>query len=266
MLSFLNGETRLHVIVGDPVGQTKSPAGLTAEFAARKVDAVCVPIHVTADDFDAFMAAAKRVINLDGIVVTMPHKFSALRHCDELSDRASFLGAANLLHRLAGDRWRGDMTDGVAMVAALRKAGCEPAGKRALLVGAGGAGSAVALALIEAGVAELAVAEVDAERRDGLIARLAALKPGAVTTGSADPAGFDLVVNATPIGMAAGDPLPVQAERLEATATVADLITRPAVTPLLEIARRHGCRIASGADMFAVQAGYMADILLGIAK
>ena len=263
MLSFLNGETRLHVIVGDPVGQTKSPAGLTAEFAAREVDAVCVPIHVTADDFDAFMVAAKRVINLDGIVVTMPHKFSALRHCDEMSDRARFLGAANLLHRLAGGRWRGDMTDGVAMVAALRKAGCEPAGKRALLVGAGGAGSAVALALIEAGVAELAVAEVDAERRDRLIARLAARRPGAVTAGSADPAGFDLVVNATPIGMAPGDPLPVQAERLEAGATVADLITRPAMTPLLEIARRHGCRIASGADMFAVQAGYMADILLG---
>jgi shikimate dehydrogenase len=112
----------------------------------------------------------------------------------------------------------------------------------------------------------LAVAEVDAERRDRLIARLAARMPGVVTTGSADPTGFDLVVNATPIGMAADDPLPVQAERLEATATVADLITRPAMTPLLEIARRHGCRIASGADMFAVQAGYMADILLGVTR
>ena len=123
MLSFLNGETRLHIIVGDPVGQTKSPAGLTAEFAARKVDAVCVPIHVTADDFDAFMAAAKRVRNLDGIIVTIPHKFSALRHCDEVSDRARFLGTVNLIHRIAGGRWRGDMTDGFAMVAALCKAG-----------------------------------------------------------------------------------------------------------------------------------------------
>ena len=79
MLSFLDGETRIHVIVGDPVGQTKSPAGLTAEFAARKVNAVCVPIHVTAGDFDAFVAAAKRVKNLDGIVITIPHKFAALR-------------------------------------------------------------------------------------------------------------------------------------------------------------------------------------------
>jgi shikimate dehydrogenase len=266
MLSSLNGETRLHIIVGDPVGQTKSPAGLTAEFAARKVDAVCVPIHVTAEHFDAFMAAAKRVLNLDGIVVTIPHKFAALRHCDEVSDRARFLGSANVLHRIEGGRWRGDMTDGVAMVAALREAGCKIEGKRALLVGAGGAGSAVALALIEAGVAALEIADFDAARRQSLIARLSARMPGAVTAGSADPAGFDLVVNATPIGMAPDDPLPVEAQRLEATATVADLITRPAVTPLLEIARRQGCRIVSGTDMFAVQAGYMADILLGIAK
>jgi shikimate dehydrogenase len=265
MLSFLNGETRLHVIVGDPVGQTKSPAGLTAEFAARRVNAVCVPIHVTSPDFDAFMAAAKRVLNLDGIVITIPHKFAALRHCDEMSDRARFLGAANVLHRIAGARWRGDMTDGVAMVAALRKAGCELDGRRALVVGAGGAGSAVALALIEAGVAVLAIAEVDAGRRNRLIARLEEQKPGVVTAGSADPTGFDLVVNATPIGMAPNDPMPVEAQRLEAAATVADLITRPAETPLLEFARLRGCRTVSGADMFAVQAGYMADILLGVA-
>jgi shikimate dehydrogenase len=266
MLSFLNGETRLHVIVGDPVGQTKSPAGLTAEFATREVDAVCVPIHVTAEDFDAFMAAAKRVLNLDGIVVTIPHKFAALRHCDEVSDRARFLGTANVLHRIKGGRWRGDMTDGVAMVAALHKAGCRIKGRRALLVGAGGAGSAVALALIEAGIAALAIAEVDAERRQSLIERLSARKPGAVTAGSADPTGFSLIVNATPIGMAPDDPLPVEAHRLEATATVADLITRPAETPLLEIARLQGCRTVSGTDMFAVQAGYMADILLRIAR
>jgi shikimate dehydrogenase len=157
------------------------------------------------------------------------------------------------------------MTDGVATVAALRKAGCEPDGRRALLVGAGGAGSAVALALLEAGVAVLAVAEVDAERRDRLIARLAARRPGAATAGSADPTGFDLIVNATPIGMAPNDPLPVAAERLDAAATVTDLITQPAMTPLLEVARRRGCNTVSGADMFAVQAGYMADILLGTA-
>src|SRR5215470_10713905 len=201
MLPSLNGETRLHLILGDPVGQTKSPSGLTGEFMARGANAICIPVHVAPADFDAFVAAAKRGQNIDGIVVTIPHKFAALRHCDEATDRARFLGAANVLHRIAADRWRGDMTDGAAMVAALRRAGCEPGGRRALVIGAGGAGSAVALALIEAGVATLAVADVDTKRCHSLVKRLAAKAPAVAKAGTADPAEFDLVVNATPAGM-----------------------------------------------------------------
>lgn len=262
MLPSLNGETRLHLIVGDPVGQTRSPSGLTDEFAARGANAICIPVHVTAADFDAFMAAAKRGRNIDGIVITIPHKFAALRHCDEASDCARFLGAANVLRRVAPDRWRGDMTDGTAMVAALRRAGCEPGGRHALVVGAGGAGSAVALALIEAGVATLAVADVDAKRRQSLLKRLAAKAPAVARAGTIDPAGFGLVVNATPAGMGPADPLSVDATRLEPSAFVADLITNPAMTPLLEAARRRGCTVVTGEDMFDAQAGDMADILL----
>jgi shikimate dehydrogenase len=228
MLPSLNGETRLHLIIGDPVAQTKSPSGLTAEFAARGVNAVCIPVHVTAADFDAFMAAAKRVQNIDGMVITVPHKFAALRHCDETSERSQLLGAVNVMHRIAPGRWRGDMTDGTAMVAALRLAGCEPGGQRALVVGAGGAGSAVALALIEAGVSTLVVADTDAQRRDGLVKRLAAKAPAVVRAGTADGAGFGLIINATPAGMQASDPLPVDAARLEPSTWVADLITKPA--------------------------------------
>jgi len=262
MLPCLNGETRLHLIVGDPVGQTKSPSGLTGEFVARGANAICIPVHVAAADFDVFMAAAKRGQNIDGIVITIPHKFAALRHCDEVSDRARFLGAANVLRRVAQDRWHGDMTDGAAMVAALRRAGCEPSGRGALVIGAGGAGSAVALALIEAKVATLAVADVDVKRCQSLVKRLAAKSPAVVQVGTTDPAGFGLVVNATPAGMRPSDPLPVDAGRIEPSAYVADLITRPAITPLLEAARDRGCKIVTGEDMFAVQAGDMADILL----
>jgi shikimate dehydrogenase len=262
MLPSLNGETRLHLIVGDPVGQTKSPSGLTCEFVARGANAICVPVQVAAADFDTFMKAAKRGQNIDGIVITIPHKFAAMRHCDEASDRAHFLGAANVLRRIAPDRWHGDMTDGTAMVAALRRAGCEPGGRHALVIGAGGAGSAVALALIEAGVATLAVADVDAKRCQSLVKRLAARAPAVAQAGTADPAGFGLVVNATPAGMRPADPRPVDAARLEPDAYVADLITKPAITPLLEAARCRGCKIVTGEDMFAAQAGDMADILL----
>ena len=257
MLPNLSGATRIHLIVGDPVVQTKSPAGLTAEFAARGVDAVCIPMQVAAADIDAFFAVAKRVQNVDGIVVTVPHKLAATRHCDVLSQRSRALAAVNAMRRGPDGRWSGDMTDGVALVAALRAAGCEPKGRRALVVGAGGAGSAVVLALAEAG-ARAAVHDIDTARRDDLIRRLAAWKVAA----SADPAGCDLVVNATPLGMAAGDPLPVDVTRLAPGAVAADLVTMPAVTPFLAAAREREAQIVTGADMFAPQAGILADFLL----
>jgi shikimate dehydrogenase len=258
MLSGLSGETRIHLIVGDPIGQTKSPGGLTRVFAERAIDAVCIPMQVPAADLDAFMTTIKRVPNIDGIVVTVPHKLAASRHCDGLSERARVLGAVNAMRREADGRWSGDMTDGVALLAALRAAGCEPKGLRALVVGAGGAGSAVALALAETG-ARVAVHDIDRARRDDLRGRLAAWD---VAAGSADPETFDLVVNATPLGMAPGDPLPVVADKLQSGAMVADLVTRPVVTPLLAAATERGARIVTGDDMFAPQAGILADFLL----
>ena len=258
MLPRLSGETRIHLIVGDPIGQTKSPAGLTHEFAARGIDAVCIPMQVAIADLDGFMAAAKRVRNIDGIVVTVPHKLAATRHCDVLSERSRALAAVNAMRREPDGRWSGDMTDGIALVAALRAAGREPKGRTALVVGTGGAGSAVVLALAEAG-ARVAVHDIDAARRDDLVRRLAAWT---IAVGSADPAGHDLVVNATPLGMAPGDPLPVDPARIAPGAVVADLVTKPAVTPLLAAARERGAQIVTGEDMFAPQAGILADFLL----
>jgi shikimate dehydrogenase len=258
MLPGLTGETRIHLIVGDPVAQTKSPAGLTRVFAERGVDAVCVAMQVPAADLDAFMAAAKCVRNVDGIVITVPHKFAALRHCERPSARARSLAAVNVMRRERDGAWAGDMTDGIALVAALRAGGFAPQGRRALVVGAGGAGSAVVLALADAG-AHVAVHDTDAARREDLRARL---RPREIAAGSADPAGFDLVVNATPLGMAAGDPLPVAPERLAPGAYAADLVTRPVVTPFLGAARRRGSPIVTGEDMFAPQAGILADFLL----
>jgi shikimate dehydrogenase len=249
MLPDLSGATRIHLIVGDPVVQTKSPAGLTAEFAARGVDAVCVPMQVAVADIDAFFAVAKRVQNIDGIVVTVPHKLAATRHCDVLSERSRALGAVNALRRGADGRWSGDMTDGVALVGARGAAGGPPSGRRA---------RAVVLALAEAG-ARAAVHDIDAVRRDDLVRRLAAWK---VAAASADPAGCDLVVNATPLGMALGDDLPVDVTRLGPGVVAADLVTRPAVTPFLTAARERGAQIVTGADMFAPQAGILVDFLL----
>ena len=201
-------------------------------------------------------------VGLDGIVATVPHKLAAARHCEVLTERSRMLGAVNAMRRERDGRWSGDMTDGDALVAAVRAAGFAPGGKRALVVGAGGAGSAVVLGLAQAGML-VAVHDTNVARRDSL---RTALGPYDLAVGSADPAGFALVVNATPLGMAAGDPLPVAVEWLDAGACAADLVTKPAVTPFLAQARGRGAAIVTGADMFGAQAGILVDFLLAIAR
>ena len=261
MLETLSGATRLHVILGDPIAQVKSPAGLTRSFAARGHDAVVVPLHVGSAEIDAVVAGLSSVRNLDGIIATVPHKFALYAHCATASPRAHLLRSVNILRRAGAGGWHGDMLDGLGFVAAQRAAGCDPAGRRALLVGAGGAGSAIGLALLEAGVAELAIHDADPVRRDALRARLAG--SGLVTIGSDDPAGFDLVANATPSGMRPGDPPPIRLDRLAPGMCVGDVVTMPEITPLLAAAHAIGCRAATGLDMFDASLAPMTDFLLG---
>ncbi len=259
----LSGSTRVHVIIGDPIAQVKAPTGLTAALQSRGHDAIIVPIHVSPDHVDAFIDAMGPIRNLDGIIATVPHKFAAGRHCATLTDRARFLGAVNLMRRNPDGSWHGDMLDGVSFLAAMRLAGREPAGQRALHVGAGGAGRAIALALAEAGVRDLAIHDQDTARRDDLVAQLHQAGWPAARAGSADPSEADIVVNATPAGMGDDDPLPVDVRRLSPTMHVGDVITAPETTPLLAHARSAGCTTQSGIDMFNAQLDLMVDFLRG---
>jgi shikimate dehydrogenase len=250
MLDSYSGATRVIYIVGDPIAQVKSPHGVTEAMRARGADVIVVPAHVKPADLDAFFALAQRMPNVDGIIVTVPHKFDAARLCAHVTARARSIGAVNVVRRARDDLWEGDMCDGEGYVAGLRKAGCEPRGKRALLVGAGGAGSAIAHALVDAGVAALALHDADAARRDALAAKLRAYGPVVPAVGSTDPNGFDLAINATPSGMKEGDPLPLQVDRLAATTFVGDVVTMPPVPPLVVAARARGCGTMTGAGMF----------------
>jgi shikimate dehydrogenase len=258
----LNGETRVFCIVGDPIAQVKSPASVTRAMIALGHNCVLVPMHVTPADFDGFMAGASLIRNLDGIIATVPHKFAAYSRCATATDRAHFLGSTNILRRNQDGGWHGDMSDGQGFVSGIRVAGCNPRGRRALVVGAGGAGSAIALALVEAGVTELAIHDTDIVRRDALVARLKD-RCAAVHAGSADPTGYTLVVNATMVGMRADDPYPVQVDALTPDMFVGEVITAPAVTPLIEAARRLGCATQVGGGMYDAQLDLMCDFLLG---
>lgn len=259
----LNGATRVHYIVGDPIAQVKSPAGVTQALQAAGRNAVCIPAHVAPADLARWHAGVSLARNVDGIIVTVPHKFAYEALCDTRSGRAEFLGAVNILRRNADGGWHGDMFDGLGYVEAMRDQGVAIEGRRVLLVGAGGAGSAIAHALVTAGVGEIAIHDPDQQRRDGLVRRLAGLGLGQVTAGSADPAGFDIAINATPVGMGEDDPHPIDSTRLTPGMFVACVITAPAVTPLIRAAREQGCQTMTGAAMFAKVRDLMVAFLLG---
>lgn len=260
----LSGATRIYFIVGDPIAQVRSPKGVTTELREAGRDALVVPAHVAPDDLAAFFAGVASMRNVDGVIITVPHKFSAAQYCSSLSEEAAFLGAANTLRRTAEGGWHGAMFDGTGFVAALADAGCDLRGKRALLVGAGGAGSAIAYALVDAGVASLDVRENDAARAGALVERLATLGRAAVRVAAADAAAesFDVLVNASPMGMRPGDPLPIDVSRLPASAFVGDVVTKPALTPFIEAARARGCKTVTGTQMFARVCDRMVAFLL----
>lgn len=259
----VDGATRLYFIVGDPIAQVKSPGGMSAAFAARGHNALVVPVHVTPRDLEAFVRNASLARNLDGIIVTVPHKFACHALCAQTTGRAKFLGAVNIMRRLPGGGWFGEMLDGPGFVGGVRSQGGEPSGARALLIGAGGAGSAIALELIEAGVSELAVHDADPVRRDALIGRLRTLGKAPVAAGSANPAGFDLIAHATPAGMKTTDPMPIDIAQLSPDAFVGCVITAPDVSPVAAAARAKGCRTSVGGDMYRTEQGLMLQFLLG---
>ncbi len=258
----LSGATRVHFIVGDPIAQVKSPAGVTHAFQEQSRNAVCLPAHVPPADLRAWLEGVSMARNVDGIIVTVPHKFACTALCSTLSERAAFLQTVNTMRRNADASWHGDMFDGLGFVTALQQRGCVPGGQKALLVGAGGAGSAIGHALVMAGVACLDIHDDDTTRRSALIGRLQSLGRCPVRPGSANPTGYGLVVNATPAGMKEGDPLPLQVERLSGSTWVGCVITQPEVTPLIAQARARGCPTITGADMFAQVRDLMVDFLL----
>ncbi|MCB1333997.1 MAG: shikimate dehydrogenase [Roseivivax sp.] len=261
MTATLNGETLVMLIIGDPIAQVKSPALLTERFAAREVNAVCVPGHVRSADIPAFMAGLRAIANAPGLVITVPHKQAAMGYCDVLTERARYAQSVNVMRRTAAG-WVGDNTDGQGYCRGIAAAGGTIAGKRVLLVGAGGAGAAIAYEFLASGAAHLAIHEIDVARRDGLIARLETAFPGKLSVGSNDPTGFDIIANATPLGMREGDPLPVQVDKLRPDQFAACPITKPARSPFIEAAAAKGCQVMPGLGMFRAQEELLVDALL----
>lgn len=259
----LDGATRLFPIIGDPIRFVKSPQQLTHGFSARGHNAVCLPMQVANDGLDMVMRALTLTGNVDGLLVTMPHKQAAFEYCESSSDTARLLGAVSVIRRNADGTWHGDMLDGLAFVKAQTDRGARVSGARALLIGAGAAGGAIAVALLKAGISELIIHDADEFRSGHLIAKIGEPGQSRMRVGPADPTGCTLVFNATPMGLADDDPLPVRHDLLDASMFVGDVIAGHGLTPLLAAAQSAGCETANGVQMVEAVQEMMLDFLLG---
>jgi shikimate dehydrogenase len=250
----ITGTTRLIAHLGVPTASFKSPMIYNPYFAHAGIDAVVVPMGCKADDYPQFLRLLFGLSNIHGALVTMPHKISTLRLVDAASDTARIAGACNAVRLAADGSLWGDMFDGEGFVRGVQRKGLAIAGIRALVVGCGGVGSAIAASLAAAGVGQLAICDANPVLAEQLAARLQYHAPKVeLRLGERDPAGFDLVVNATPLGMSPGDPLPFDVTRLDPHTFVGEVVLLPEVTPLLAAARARGCRTQVGLDMLFEQ-------------
>jgi shikimate dehydrogenase len=250
----ISGKTTLIAHLGYPTDAFKAPMIYNPWFEHAGIDAVVVPMGVRAEDYEAFLPRLFRLTNIRGALVTMPHKVTTVGLLDEATPTVLIAGSCNAIVRRADGSLLGDMFDGEGFVRGVRRKGRALVGARALVVGSGGVGSAIAASLAAAGVAELGLFDVDAGVAAALEMRLTRHNPRLqVITGSNDPGGYDIVVNATPLGMNDDDPLPLDTRRLSPGALVGEVVMKQQMTPFLRAAVERGCEVQVGTDMLYEQ-------------
>lgn len=250
----ITGSTRIYGLIGTPLKSAKSPMLLNTLFTEAQVDAVCIPLEVGTGGLAEFVRGMRSVSNLAGLLITMPHKQSMLDVVDVLHPTAQQIGAINVVRCHPDGRWEGAVFDGLGCVLGMQRQGVTLLGKSVLLVGAGGSGRAIAFAVAAAGARSLIISDLDPHRALNLAQCVARQGECRVHAGPADPAGHDIVINATPLGMSPDDPMPVDAERLASTTVVVDIITRSEPTALLLTAQSLGCQTLDGHPMHIGQA------------
>lgn len=250
--------TTLYGIIGHPVGQVRSPSLFNGRFAAAGIDAVMVPLDVPPQSFARVLGAMRDCANVAGLVVTVPHKLQAAALARSSSQRVGIVGAANVLRPVDGG-WEAELFDGVGFVAGLKAQGHSAAGMNACVVGAGGAGLAIAEALLAEG-AQVVIGDIDRDRARNAALRLREVYGNRIAVGEPS-ADHQLVVNATPVGMAGDPSLPFDLDRLRRDAVVADAIMKPPVTPLLERAAARSHPIIAGKHMLDGQVQAIWDFL-----
>lgn len=250
----ISGRTTLIAHLGYPTETFKAPMIYNPWFERRGIDTVVVPMGVREDDYAGFLRSLFRLSNIHGALVTMPHKVSTVALLDEVSVAVKIAGSCNaILRRMDGSLY-GDMFDGAGFTRGAKRKGFDFAGADCLVVGAGGVGSAIAAAIAAERPGSLALFDTRPGAAASLADRLAGHYPDLkVELRGNDPAGYRLVVNATPLGMRADDPLPFDPARLDRDTFVGEVVLKAEMTPLLEAAARRGCAYQVGTDMLFEQ-------------
>ncbi|MCV4076474.1 shikimate dehydrogenase family protein [Pseudomonas monteilii] len=255
----VSGTTRVYAIIADPIHHVQTPAAMNRLFSERGDDRVMVPFHVSTKDLQSVVAGLRGIQSLDGFIVTVPHKTAIVELCDSISDAARLVGAVNVVRRSENGSLHGDILDGEGFLAGLRQRGVEPLGMSVYLAGAGGAAKAIAFSLAAAGVSKITIFNRTACKAEELTRRLSTVFPTLeLSVGSYDPSGHDLVVNSTSLGLSADDILPLDVTLLTPSQIVAEIIMKPAITPLLAAATEKGCRVLDGMPMLLCQIELMA--------
>jgi shikimate dehydrogenase len=246
----ITGKTELVAHIGYPTDAFKAPLIYNPWFESRGIDAIVVPMGCQPGDYPAFLRALFRLTNIRGALVTMPHKVNTVALLDVRNEAVDVAGSCNAVRRDPDGRLRGDMFDGAGFTRGVLRKGVALRGASCLVVGAGGVGSAIAASLGAEVVASIAVCDVDRDAAHRLVERLRRVYPKVrAEVRDNDPAGYDIVVNATPLGMRDDDPLPFDVERLSARTFVGEVVMKEAMTPLLRAAAARGCRYQVGTDM-----------------
>jgi shikimate dehydrogenase len=250
----ITGTTRVFFIVGDPVAQVRAPEVFNHLFRRHGADAVLVPAHVAPAHFDAFVRQVLAARNIDGLWLAIPHKTAMLALLDRCDRVAASAGAVNAARRHADGTLEGALFDGLGFTKALDQWGVPIAGRHALVVGVGGGGVAIAASLAARGAGRIALFDNAPGRADEVAARLARdFGVDVCALQQPDPAGFDLVVHATPLGLQPGDPLPFDVSRLDAGSVVVDILMKNQPTPLLRACRARGVTAHPGFEMMLQQ-------------
>jgi len=250
----ISGKTTLIAHLGYPTETFKAPMIYNPYFEKAGIDAVVMPMGVKAEDYAQVLKALFRLTNIRGALVTMPHKVTTVALLDEVTPTVQIAGSCNAILRRPDGSLLGDMFDGTGFVRGVERKGRQLKGAKALVVGSGGVGSAIAASLAAAGIVAIGLFDASSAAAESLGERLSEHFPKLkVETGSKEPEGYDVVVNATPLGMKEGDPLPIDVARVAPTAFVGEVVMKQEMTPFLRAAKARGCTVQVGTDMLFEQ-------------